>query len=151
MTLGDNHPCKVAGIGIVRVRMFDGIVKTMTNVKHIPELEKNLVSLGYLESSGYSFSNRARSRVLNISNGAMVVMRGRRLDNNLYHMEGSVVIEESDAAAAAQDQEETYRMWHYRLGHMDDRGLRELSRRGLISDLEDGATGKICEPCQMEK
>ena len=34
---------------------------------------------------------------------------------------------------------------------MGDRGLRELSRRGLISDLEDGATGKICEPCQMGK
>ena len=77
----------------------------------------------------------------------MVVMRGRRLDNNLYRMEGSVVTEESDAAAAAQDQEGTYRMWHYRVGHMGDRGLRELSRRGLIFDLEDGATGEICEPC----
>ena len=33
----------------------------------------------------------------------MVVMRGRRLDNNLYHMEGSVVTGEFDAAAAAQD------------------------------------------------
>ena len=42
-------------------------------------------------------------------------------------------------------------MWHYRLGHMGDKGLRELSRRGLISDLEDGATGEICEPCQMRK
>ena len=101
MTLGDNHPCKVAGIGTVRVRMFDGIVRTLTNVKHIPELEKNLVSLGYLERSGYSFSSRARSRVPNISNGAMVVMRGRRLDKNLYSMEGSVVIGESDAAAVA--------------------------------------------------
>ena len=151
MTLGDNHPCKVAGIGTVRVRMFDGIVRTLTNVKHIPELEKNLVSLGYLERSGYSFSSRARSGVLNISNGAMVVMRGRRLDNNLYRMEGSVVTGESDAAAAAQDQQGAYRMWHYRLGHMGDKGLRELSRRGLISDLEDGATGEICEPCQMGK
>ena len=151
VTLGDNHPCKVAGIGTVRVRMFDGIVRTLTNVKHILELEKNLVSLGYLERSGYSFSSRARSGVLNISNGAMVVMRGRRLDNNLYRMEGSMVTGESDAAAAAQDQQGAYRMWHYRLGHMGDKELRELSRRGLISDLKDGATGEICEPCQMEK
>ena len=36
--------------------MFDGIVRTLTNVKYISELEKNLVSLGYLERSGYSFS-----------------------------------------------------------------------------------------------
>ena len=136
MTLGNNHPCKVAGIGTVKVRMFDGIVRTLTNVKHIPELEKNLVSLGYLERSGYSFSSRARSGVLNISNGAMVVMRGRRLDNNFYRMEGSVVTGESNAAVAAQDQQGAYRMWHYRLGHMGDKGLRELSRRGLISDLQ---------------
>ena len=135
VTLGDNHPCKVAGIGTVRVRMFDGIVRILTNVKHFSELEKNLVSLGYLERSGYSFSSRARSGVLNISNGAMVVMRGKRLDNNLYRMERYVVTEESDAAVAAQDQQGAYRMWHYRLGHMGDKGLRELSRRGLISDL----------------
>ena len=59
------------------------------------------------------------------------------------------MIEESDATAAAQDQQGAYRMWHYRLGqgHMGDKGLRELSRSGLTSDLEDGATGEICEPC----
>nr|XP_019703355.1 uncharacterized protein LOC109505324 [Elaeis guineensis] len=81
----------------------------------------------------------------------MVVMRGRRLDNNLYRMEGSVVTKEFDAATAAQDKQGAYRMWHYRLGHMGDKGLRELIRRGLISDLKDGATGEICEPCQMGK
>ncbi|KAG1368365.1 hypothetical protein COCNU_14G008330 [Cocos nucifera] len=47
--LGDDHSCKVAGIGTIRVGMFDGMVRTLTNVKHISELKKNLVSLGYLE------------------------------------------------------------------------------------------------------
>ena len=83
--------------------MFDGIVRTMTNVKHVPKLKKNLVSLGYLEHSGFNFSSRARSRVLNISNGAMVVMRGRRMDNNLYGVMGSVVMEESGIAVATHD------------------------------------------------
>ena len=35
VTLGDNHPCEVAGIRTVRVRMFDGIVRILTNIKHI--------------------------------------------------------------------------------------------------------------------
>lgn len=71
VTLGDDHPCKVADIGTVRVRvrMFDGIMQTLTSMKHVPELKKNLVSLGYLERSGYSFSSHAMSEVLNISNG----------------------------------------------------------------------------------
>ena len=100
VTLRDDHPCKVAGIESIRMRMFDGMVQTLTNMKHVLELKKNLMSLGYLEQSSFSFSSRVRSGVLNISNGTMVVMRGRRMENILYRLEGSVVTEESDAAAA---------------------------------------------------
>ena len=49
MTLRDDHLYKVTSIRIIRVRMFDGMVQTLTNMKHILELKKNLVSLGYLE------------------------------------------------------------------------------------------------------
>ena len=49
MTLGDDHPCRVAGIESIWVRIFDGMVWTLTNVKHVPDLKKNLVSLGYLK------------------------------------------------------------------------------------------------------
>ena len=80
------------------------MVKTLTNMKYISELKKNLVSLEYLKRSSFNFSSRTKSKVLNISNGAMVVMRGRRMENNLYRLEGSVVTRESDTAAAVQDQ-----------------------------------------------
>ena len=132
------------------MRMFDGMLWTLTNVKHIPNLKKNLVSLGYLERSGYSFSSHARSGVLNISNRAMVVMRDKRIENNLFRMERSMVTGESDAAAAAQDQQGTHRLWHYRLGHMGDRGMKELSKYSLILDL-DGGILEVCEPCLMGK
>ena len=29
-----------------------------------------------------------------------------------------------------------YRLWHYQMGHMSDRGLTELSRRGMITALK---------------
>ena len=80
MTLGDDHPCKVEGIKNVRVKMFDGIMRTLMNVKHILELKKNLVSLGYLDHCGFNFSSQAKSGVLNIFTRAMVVMRDRRMD-----------------------------------------------------------------------
>ena len=54
--------------------MFDGIVQTLTNMKHIPDLKKNLMSLSYLEWSSYSFNSRDKSEVLNISNGVMIVV-----------------------------------------------------------------------------
>ena len=33
--------------------MFDGVVRTLTGVRHVLELRKNLNSLGTLDSSGY--------------------------------------------------------------------------------------------------
>ena len=119
-------------------------------MKHVPELKKDLVSLGYLERSGFSFSSRARSEILNISNGAMVVMRGKIMKNNLYRLEEFVVIRESDAAAAVQDQQGAHWLWHYCLGHMGDHGMKELSKYGLISDL-DGDISEVCESCQIKK
>ena len=86
VTLEDDHPCKVAGIENVRVRMFDGIVRTLTNVKHVPKLKKNLISLGYLERQGYVFGGQPGSGCLRITKGSLVIMKGRRMENNLYQM-----------------------------------------------------------------
>ena len=76
VSLGDDHPCLVAEVGTIRVRMFDEVVRTLSNVKHIPELKKNLISLGYLEENGYAFSCQSGSGCLRITKGAMVMMKG---------------------------------------------------------------------------
>ena len=38
------------------MRMFDRQVRTLMNVRHVPDLKKNLLSLGALEGLGYKFS-----------------------------------------------------------------------------------------------
>ena len=76
----------------------------------------------------------------------MVVMRGRRMENNLYRMERSIVTERSKIAAATQDQQDVYRLWYYRLGHIGDCGMRELSKSGMIFDL-DCEFLEVCESC----
>ena len=47
--LGDDHPCKMARVGTIRMRMYDGVIHTLSNVNHVSELKKNLISLGYLK------------------------------------------------------------------------------------------------------
>lgn len=110
VTLGDDHPCNVFGIGTIKMRMFDGMVITLTNMKHVLELKKNLVSLGYLRRNGYNFSSHSKSGVLTITKGAMVVIRGRRLENNLCKMEGSMVSGGSETTVAAQEQQDIYHL-----------------------------------------
>ena len=68
------------------------------------------------------------------------------MENNLYRLEGSMVIGESDTAATVQNQKGAHRLWYYRLGHMGDHGMKELSKYGLILDL-DGGISEVCEPC----
>jgi hypothetical protein len=44
--MGNGIPCKIVGVGSIRIRMFDGIARELTNVRYVPELKSNLISLG---------------------------------------------------------------------------------------------------------
>ena len=49
--MGNNASCKVACIGTVHIRMFDGVV-TLGDVRHVPDLKRNLISLSTLKAKG---------------------------------------------------------------------------------------------------
>jgi hypothetical protein len=38
-----NSMSKIMGVGTVQLRMFDGIVRILENVRHVPELKKSLI------------------------------------------------------------------------------------------------------------
>ena len=40
--MGDDHPCNVEGMGTVRFKMNDGIVRELKEVRYVPQLKKNL-------------------------------------------------------------------------------------------------------------
>ena len=74
--------------------MFDGVVRKLSDVRHVPDLKRNLISLSTLDSKGYK--HIGEGRVLKISRGLLVVMKGQKQAANLYVLQGSVVT--SDAA-----------------------------------------------------
>ena len=51
--MGNNVSCKTDGIGIIKIKMLDGIVRTLMEVRYVPNLKKRLISLGVLDSRGY--------------------------------------------------------------------------------------------------
>ncbi|KAL5563211.1 hypothetical protein UlMin_032958 [Ulmus minor] len=79
--LGNNKPCKVIGIGSVRIKTHDGIERILSNVRHVPELKRNLISLGMLDQHGFSW--KGEKGVLKVSKGSLVVMKGVK-DKSLY-------------------------------------------------------------------
>ena len=38
------------GIGTVRIKMFDGVVRDLTDVRYVPQMKKNMISVGAVES-----------------------------------------------------------------------------------------------------
>ena len=142
--IGNDAPCKIVGIGTVRVKMHNGIIRTLEGIRHIPDLGRNLISVFTFDSEGYSYSGGGG--VLRITKGSLVVIKGRLRHAKLYVLEGSTII--GDAAITSSELDKTT-LWHLRLGHMSENGLTELSKRGLI----DGRIGKLefCEHCVFGK
>ena len=56
--------------------MHDDIVRTLIDLRNVLELKKILIYLGILESNRCTY--KAGGRVLRISKGALVVMKGKK-------------------------------------------------------------------------
>ena len=87
--MGNNASCKTAGLGTVYIRMFDGVVRTLGDVRHVPNLKRNLISLSTLDAKGYKYTGEGA--VLKISKGALVVMKGHQKTTMLYVMQVATV------------------------------------------------------------
>jgi len=71
--IGNDVVCKTADINNIRVRMFEGQVQTLRNVRHIPDLKKNLLSLGPLKAQGYKFS--CANGGIKVTKGSMMILK----------------------------------------------------------------------------
>lgn len=71
--MGNNIACSIVGIDTISIRMFDGTIKTLMNMRHVPELKRNLISFRTFDDSGHAF--KVEKGQLKVSKGILVVMR----------------------------------------------------------------------------
>jgi 5'-3' exoribonuclease 2 len=94
--MGDSTPRKIVGIGSIQIKMSDGVIRTLTNVRHIPTMTRNLISLSTLDLKGYRYS--AGGGVMNVSIGSLVVMKGDLKSANLWpRSAGCWLVAEADS------------------------------------------------------
>ena len=87
--MGNNATCKIVGIGSVQVRCYDGIVRTITKVHHVPDLKKNLISLGTLDKQGYKYTSEGGT--MKVTKGSLVILKAK-LEDSLYVLAGSTIV-----------------------------------------------------------
>ncbi|KAL6224345.1 hypothetical protein ACLB2K_003200 [Fragaria x ananassa] len=79
---------RVAGVGTIKIKVHDGSMKSLENVLHVPKFDRNLISLGTLDSKGHKIVGQDGN--MKVLKGALVVMKGKKV-NGLYRLEGSFV------------------------------------------------------------
>ena len=121
IVMGNDTSCKVVGRGLIRLKMFDGMIRELRDVKYVPKLKRNFISLGMLDKMRCLV--KLESDILKVMKGSMVVMK-ENMSNGLYVLQGSAVT--SEVAVTNQNIDKSM-LWHMRLGHMSERGLKELT------------------------
>src|SRR5436190_531668 len=116
--LGDDKPLSVDGSERVKLRMFDGVIRSI-ECWHVPGMKRNLISLSTLDSQGYTY--HAEGGVLKVCRGSMVLIKGS-LTSRLYDFQGSVISGEAVTASESNNQDLT-QLWHLQLSHMSEKGL----------------------------
>ena len=78
--------------------MFDGMVRELKQVRYVPQVKKNLISVGALEVLGHRVS--IRDGILKMNKGSMVVLKGI-WNNNLYYLMGSMITEQATTSISS--------------------------------------------------
>jgi hypothetical protein len=127
--MDNNAVCNIVGKGTVRIKMNDGIVRTFTNVRHVPNLKKNFISLDTLKALGCKYT--VEGGVMKVSKGALVVMKGCG-SGSLYFLQETIVIGSVVVSTSTLPDFNITKLWHTHLGCMSEKGLHVLSKRGLL-------------------
>ncbi|GJZ66911.1 hypothetical protein Tco_0630151 [Tanacetum coccineum] len=84
--LGDGRECRVRGTCKVQVHIRDGSSFMLGNVRYVPKLRRNLISLGTLEKMG--FTVKMQSGKIKVIKGSLVLLSGTRRANCVYTLDG---------------------------------------------------------------
>lgn len=108
-------------------------------LRHVPILKRNLISTGQLGSEGCMVT--FLDKVWKVTKGALEVARGDKV-GTLYLCIGNTY---STLAATETVATETItidvvgierKLWHHRIGHMSEKGMKILHSRKLLPGLK---------------
>lgn len=138
--LGGDKPCSIVGRGDVQIAT-QGYTWCLKDVRHVPNLKRNLVSVGQLAVASYT--STFIGNTWRVSNGTMVAAKGKKVGTLYLTSHGSDTL-------AVLDNKKNSILWHNRLEHMSEKGMKVMHGIGKLPELEL-VDIDICEDCIFEK
>lgn len=77
--MGNNSVCLFKGVGCIKMKIFNDKVILLKDVRYIPDLKRNLISLSLLDKPGFNFC---------ASNGELLIRKGKEciMKGSLYNV-----------------------------------------------------------------
>ncbi|KAE8665844.1 Retrovirus-related Pol polyprotein from transposon TNT 1-94 [Hibiscus syriacus] len=142
----NDHALEIVGMGTIKLKMYDGTIKVVRDVRHVKGLKKNLLSYGLLDNNASKIETR--KGIMKVFRGALVVLKGEKIPANLYMMKGETLLEaEAFVASCSSD---SAMLWHKKLGHMSEQGMKVLVEQKLLPGLTKVSL-TLCEHCITSK
>ena len=107
--MGNDATCPITGIGTMKIKMFDEVVRVLSNVRHIPDLRKNSISLGVLDDLGYSYSSKGG--IMKITKGALMVMNVQKV-STLHKLIGNTAVGRVTVTTLIESSTDDTKLWH---------------------------------------
>ena len=143
--MGNDASCRVVGMGNIRVKMFDGVIKTLCDVKHVLDLRKNLFSLGTLDGNGFNY--KSTNGVMKVRKSVLTVIKGQEMVRNIYKLMGTTIV---GGATTVETELDSTSLWHMQLGHMGEHGMMELHKKKLLKGIKTSKL-EFCKYCVFGK
>ena len=84
-------------------------MRVLSNVRYVPNLRKNLSSLGVLDDLGYSYSSNGG--IMKITKGALMVMKGQKV-SMLYRLIGNIVVGRVAITTSMESNTDDTKLWY---------------------------------------
>ena len=139
--LADGSTLDVVGMGDIWILLPNGSVWLLEKVRHIPDPRRNLIFIGQLDDEGHAILFVGGT--WKVTKGARVLSRGKKT-GTLY-----MTLSPKDTIAVADASTDTS-LWHRRLGHMSEKGMKMLLSRGKLPELKS-IDFDMCESCILGK
>ena len=148
--MGAGDPLEVEWIATFRLILGTGFILELNKVLVIPCFRRNLISIIVLDLEGYAFSSG--NGKCSISFNSSLVGTGvlSYFDHlymlNLINKDNECYSSESIGTKRKRPTEDSFWLWHERLGHISKKRIDRLVSDGILGAL-DHSEGKECVEC----
>jgi len=162
LNLANSESTSITGVGNVRMIVSNGNKETNINfekVYYVSDLRTNLLSVSKITDHGYEVNFRKKDAIVTDESGEMI-FRADKIGDLYYINDRSsmkkvnkLVRKENNIAMSVSHAKSEIDEWHYKLGHLNERDLKNMAKTGAVHELKfkSDQTMTKCEVCIQEK